>query len=258
MDHRPRKDTADAAIQQREGALVIFAKAPIPGQVKTRLCPPLTPDEAATMHGSFVLDTLERTKAAVSKFRLPIDRYLACAPSSALAFFRIMEERQAVRLLDQEGDDLGARMDGVFHTLFSRGYGRVVIAGTDVPSLPLETYHQAVQLLDRYDVVLGPALDGGYYLIGLKKVAPPLFRDIPWSTDRVLALTNEKVAMLGLSVGVLPEWRDVDTIDDLNILIDASQLDGRKPKQEQSFSARTAGTLQLLATRLRARTERKS
>jgi glycosyltransferase A (GT-A) superfamily protein (DUF2064 family) len=146
----------------------------------------------------------------------------------------------------------------VFHTLFSRGYGRVVIAGTDVPSLPLETYHQAVQLLDRYDVVVGPALDGGYYLIGLKKVAPPLFRDIPWSTDRVLALTNEKAAMLGLSVGVLPEWRDVDTIDDLNILIDASQLDGRKPKQEQSFSARTAGTLQLLATRLRARTERKS
>jgi len=258
MDHHPRKDTADAAIQQREGALVIFAKAPIPGQVKTRLCPPLTPDEAATMHGSFVLDTLERTKAAVSKFRLPIDRYLACAPSSALAFFKIMEERQAVRLLDQEGDDLGARMDGVFHTLFSRGYGRVVIAGTDVPSLPLETYHQAVQLLDRYDVVVGPALDGGYYLIGLKKVAPPLFRDIPWSTDRVLALTNEKAAMLGLSVGVLPEWRDVDTIDDLNILIDASQLDARKPKQEQSFSARTAGALQLLATRLRARTERKS
>jgi rSAM/selenodomain-associated transferase 1 len=258
MDHHPRKHTAATTILQREGALVVFAKAPIPGQVKTRLCPPLTPDEAATVHGSFVLDTLERTKAAVSKFHLPVDRYLACAPSSALAFFRIMEERQAVRLLDQEGDDLGARMDEVFHTLFSRGYGRVIIAGTDVPSLPLETYHQAVQLLDRYDAILGPALDGGYYLIGLKKVAPPLFRDIPWSTDRVLALTNEKAAMLGLSVGVLPEWRDVDTIDDLNILIEASQLDARKPKQEQSFSARTAGTLQLLAKRLRARTEGKS
>src|SRR6187402_1655801 len=146
MDHHPRKDTADAAIQQREGALVIFAKAPIPGQVKTRLCPPLTPDEAATMHGSFVLDTLERTKAAVSKFRLPIDRYLACAPSSALAFFRIMEERQAVRLLDQEGDDLGARMQHVFVALFARGYRRVVLVGTDVPSLPLEHYQQALDL----------------------------------------------------------------------------------------------------------------
>jgi glycosyltransferase A (GT-A) superfamily protein (DUF2064 family) len=70
-------------------ALVIFAKAPVPGQVKTRLCPPLTGDEAATIHGTFVLDTLERTKAAVTKFKLQADRYLACAPSSALAFFRI-------------------------------------------------------------------------------------------------------------------------------------------------------------------------
>lgn len=237
-----------------EAALVIFAKAPIPGQVKTRLCPPLTHDEAATLHGSFVLDTLERTKAAVSKFRLPVDRYLACAPSSALAFFKIMEERQAVRLLDQAGDGLGARMNGIFDTLFTRGYGRIVIVGTDVPSLPLEAYQQAVHLLDRDDAVLGPALDGGYYAIGLKKAAPALFHDIPWSTNRVLALTKEKAAALGLSIGLLPEWRDVDTIEDLNFLIDASHLDARKPKQEQSFSMRTSGALQLLAKRLRSRT----
>src|SRR5213593_2704280 len=88
-------------------AFVIFAKAPAPGQVKTRLCPPLTHDEAATLHGSFVLDTLERTKAAVSRLKLPFDRYLACAPSSTLVFFKIMEERQGVKLIDQEGDDLG-------------------------------------------------------------------------------------------------------------------------------------------------------
>src|SRR6185436_20320798 len=105
---------SDAPRRTPHAALVIFAKAPIPGQVKTRLCPPLTPDEAATMHGSFVLDTLERTRAAVSKFRLSVDRYLACAPSSTLAFFKIMEERHAVRLLDQEGDELDARMNRVF------------------------------------------------------------------------------------------------------------------------------------------------
>src|SRR6476659_4858475 len=197
MDHHPRKNTADASIQQREGALVIFAKAPIPGQVKTRLCPPLTPDEAATVHGSFVLDTLERTKAAVSKFRLPIDRYLACAPSSTLAFFKVMEERQAVRLLDQEGDELDARMNRVFETLFARGYGRVVIVGTDAPSLPLESYEQAVRLLDRYDIVLGPALKGGYYVVGLKKAAPALFQGVPWFTNRVLAFTKEKATGLG-------------------------------------------------------------
>ena len=254
MAHRARNSQAPLAVNQQEGALVVFAKAPIPGQVKTRLCPPLTSDEAATVHGSFVLDTLERTRAAVSKFRLAVDRYLACAPSSALVFFKVMEERQAVRLLDQEGEELGARMNRVFETLFARGYGRVVIVGTDVPSLPLESYQQAVQQLDRYDVVLGPALDGGYYVVGLKKAAPALFQDIPWSTDRVLTLTKEKAAGLGLDVGLLREWRDVDTIDDLKALIDASRLDARKPKQEQSFSTRTAGTLQLLAQRLRSRT----
>jgi hypothetical protein len=124
--------------------------------------------------------------------------------------------------------------------------------------LPLESYQQALQLLDRYDVVLGPALDGGYYVVGLKKAAPALFQDIPWSTDRVLPLTKEKAAGLGLSVGLLPEWRDVDTIDDLKALIEASRLDARKPKQEQSFSPRTTGALQLLAQRLRSRTSRTS
>jgi rSAM/selenodomain-associated transferase 1 len=243
-----------ASRQSADGALVIFAKAPIPGQVKTRLCPPLTPDEAATLHGSFVIDTLERTKSAVAKFRLPCDRYLACAPSPTLVFFKIMEERHSVRLLAQEGDDLGDRMHHVFETLFCRGYRRVVIIGTDVPTLPLDRYQQALELLNRFDVVLGPALDGGYYLIGLTTTTPELLHDIPWSTDRVLPLTKEKAAALSLTVGELPQWRDVDTLDDLNTLIEASRLDARKPKQEQSFSTRTAGALQLLAKRLRSRT----
>jgi rSAM/selenodomain-associated transferase 1 len=254
MAHRSRNNQAAAAVQEHETALVVFAKAPIPGQVKTRLCPPLTPDEAATIHGSFVIDTLERTRTAVSKFRLAADRYLACAPSSALAFFKIMEERQAVRLLEQEGEDLGARMHRVFERLFAEGYRRVLIVGTDVPSLPLPTYQQAIEVLSRHDLVLGPALDGGYYLIGLKKPAAELFHDIPWSTSRVSAVTKQKSAELGLTVALLSEWRDVDTIDDLKTLIEASRLDAGKPKQEQSFSARTTGALQLLAKRLASRT----
>lgn len=237
-------------------ALIVFAKAPIPGQVKTRLCPPLTQDEAATVHGSFVLDTLERTKAAVARLSLHADRYLACAPSSALAFFKIMEERQGVSLLDQEGPDLGARMHRAFETIFERGYHRVVIVGTDVPSLPLEYYKQALELLERHDVVLGPATDGGYYMIGLRKAAPALFLEIPWSTERVLAVTCDKAKGLGLTIGFLPEWRDVDTIEDLRALIAASLLDAKKPKQEQSFSQRTAGALQLLAKRLQSRPKR--
>ena len=238
----------------RDTALIIFAKAPVPGQVKTRLCPPLTPDEAATLHGSFVIDMLERTKVAATKLKLPIDRYLACAPSSALVFFKIMEERQSVTLIDQVGDDLGARMQQAFATLFGKGYRRALIVGTDIPALPLDHYRKALSLLDTHDVVLGPAIDGGYYLIGLKQPRPELFSGIDWSTDRVLAATQEKAAGLGLKTALLPSWRDVDTIDDLHAIVDASALDAKKPKNEQTFSTRTAGALQHLAKRLRSQT----
>lgn len=240
-------------VARAESALVIFAKAPIPGQVKTRLCPPLTADEAATLHGSFVLDTLERTRTAVVKLRLPLDRYLACSPSSTLVFFKIMEERQAVKLIDQEGDDLGARMNQAFETMFAGGYKQVLIVGTDVPSLPLQHYQQALALLEKNDLVVGPALDGGYYLIGLNRPVPALFENIPWSTDRVLALTREKADSLRLSHALLPAWRDIDTIDDVQAMIEASSLDARKPKHDQSFSSRTAGALHLIAKRLRSR-----
>ena len=236
-----------------QAALVIFAKAPIPGEVKTRLCPPLTPDEAATLHGSFILDMLERTKFAVAKLQLPFHRYLACAPSSELVFFKIMEERQGVRLLDQVGEDLGQRMHRTFVDLFAKDYTQVILVGTDVPTLPLSVYQDALTLLGKSDVVLGPALDGGYYLIGLTKPAEQLFTEIPWSTDQVLAVTQQKAKTLGLSFGLTTAWRDVDTIADLHSLITDCREDNQKPKQDRTFSMRTAGALQLLATRLKTR-----
>ncbi|MDP3091894.1 MAG: TIGR04282 family arsenosugar biosynthesis glycosyltransferase [Nitrospira sp.] len=248
------KSSQPPTSKPQPAALVIFAKAPVPGQVKTRLCPPLTADEAATLHGSFVIDMLERTKVATTKLKLPVDRYLACAPSSTLVFFQIMEERHSVKLIDQVGHDLGARMQQAFATLFGKSYQRVFIVGTDVPSLPLDHYKQALALLDAHDVVLGPALDGGYYLIGLKQPRPELFVDIAWSTDGVLAATQGKAAGLGLKVALLPSWRDVDTVDDLQALIEASAADAKKPKNEQAFSARTAGALQHLAKGLRTKT----
>ena len=235
-----------------QSAVVIFAKAPVPGEVKTRLCPPLTGDEAATLHGSFVIDMLERTKLAAAKLKLPIDRYLACAPSSTLVFFKIMEERQSVKLLDQVGDDLGARMHGAFETLFGKGYKQVLIVGSDIPTLPLDYYKKALALLDTNDLVLGPAEDGGYYLIGLKQPRPELFTGIAWSTDLVLATTQEKAAGLGLKTALLPPWRDVDTIADLTALIEAGALDAKKPKHEQVFSQRTAGALQFIGKKLRS------
>jgi rSAM/selenodomain-associated transferase 1 len=243
----------DASRLTPHAALVIFAKAPIPGEVNTRLCPPLTPDEAATLHGSFVLDMLERTKLAVVTLQLPFHRYLACAPSSELVFFKIMEERQGVRLLDQVGEDLGQRLHHTCVDLFAKGYKEVIIVGTDVPTLPLSVYQEAFTMLGRSDVVLGPARDGGYYLIGLKQPAEKLFTGVPWSTDQVLAVTQQQAKMLGLSVGLTTAWHDVDTIADLQTLITECREDHKKPKQDRTFSMRTAGTLQLLATRLKTR-----
>ena len=250
---QPSAQNPDNSRLAPHAALVIFAKAPIPGEVNTRLCPPLTPDEAATLHGSFVLDMLERTKLAIATLQLSFHRYLACAPSSELVFFKIMEERQGVRLLDQVGEDLGQRLHCTFVDLFAKGYKQVIIVGTDVPTLPLSIYQEAFAMLGRSDVVLGPALDGGYYLIGLTRPAENLFAGVPWSTDQVLAVTQQQAKALGLSVGLTTAWRDVDTIANLQSLIAECREDNKKPKQNRTFSMRTAGTLQLLETRLKSR-----
>ncbi|MBI3603234.1 MAG: DUF2064 domain-containing protein, partial [Nitrospirae bacterium] len=113
MNQSPNRNSPNSA-------LVIFAKAPIPGLVKTRLCPPLTPDEAATLQGSLVLDVAERSRSASR-----LDRFLACTPSREHVFFKILEERQGLTLIDQVGDDLGSRMGRAFQEVFAKGYKRV-------------------------------------------------------------------------------------------------------------------------------------
>ena len=102
-----------------------------------------------------------------------------------------MEERHGVRLLDQVGKNLGQRMHRTFVDLFAQGYQQVIIVGTDVPTLPLTVYQEAFAILSHSEVVLGPALDGGYYLIGLTRPTEDLFAGIPWSTDQVLAATRQ-------------------------------------------------------------------
>jgi uncharacterized protein len=257
----------DAPRGPSASALIIFAKAPVQGQVKTRLCPPLTPDEAASLHGSIVLDMLERSRGAA------MDRFVACAPSADHVFFKILEERHGVRLLTQTGDDLGARMARAMADVFSLGYQKVLIIGTDLPTLPGPAFSEAAALLATHDLVLGPACDGGYYLIGLRKPAPELFAGIPWSTDKVLPLTQQKAAALGLRATLLPVRRDIDTIEDLSALIDEAGLEAMGDRQgavgsrkdgaahrpspiASHLSPRTAGVLRLLASRLRIQTQR--
>ncbi len=256
-----------------ESAVIIFAKAPIPGQVKTRLCPPLTPDEAATLHGTFVLDVLERSEDAQRGAPVAFDRHLCCAPSADHVYFKILGARHGVGLDTQTGEDLGARMRRAFETFFARGYRRVLIVGTDIPTLSPRLLNEAVAQLDDHDLVLGPALDGGYYLIGLTRPVPELFRDVPWSTSDVLPVTQRIAAGLNLRVALLAPQRDIDRLEDLQALIqectsgvrgEASGVgkqsrSGSGPitphasRLTQAVSKRTAVVLHTLANRLRVR-----
>lgn len=123
-------------------------------------------------------------------------------------------------LVAQQGRDLGERLSRLLAGLVGRGHPGAIAVDSDSPTLPMEYVSEAAERLlrDEADAVLGPSEDGGYYLIGLRGSQPALFRDIPWSTDRVFDLTQARARRLGLRVHVLPEWFDVDTDTDLRRL----------------------------------------
>jgi len=222
-------------------ALIIFVKAPIPGEVKTRLCPPLDEEEAASLHGSLVLDAIERTKGLQG-----VALYVAGTPDLAHPFFKVMEGRYGARLLLQRGPDLGTRMQQAMQDAFDQGTKDVLLTGTDLPTLPRTHLVEALKLIKNHDVVLGPTADGGYYLIGLRKMAPALFDGIAWSTASVFAETKKKIETAGLSLGLLPECRDLDTLEDLKAFIGLCGKD-------RAMTKRTEGALRLLAARLKER-----
>ena len=222
-----------------KGALIIFAKAPVPGTVKTRMCPPLTPDEAASLHGSLVMDAVERTRS-LREF----DVFLACTPRMDHPFFQTLAARHRIRLCDQVGDDLGQRMDHALTAVFRRGYAHALLVGTDIPNLAARHYQRAKAMLQDTDVVLGPTEDGGYYLVGAKRPVPALFADIPWSAGDVLAQSRARAERAGLVVGLLdPEW-DLDTFDDVRTFLREDTGADHK-----TLSTRTANVLHTLLQR---------
>jgi len=204
----------------RASALVVLAKSPRPGRVKTRLCPPLSLSDAARLHEAFVRDTMTRMRALA-------DVELVCAytPAEDRAFFE--EACDGARLVPQAEGDLGDRLHAVFATLEAGGFGRVVAIGADIPTLPLGHVRDAfAHLADAaVDVVLGPAYDGGYYLIGLRTPRAELFAEMPWSTDRVFAETWRRAEATGLRARALPAHADVDTFGDLAELAQAVRED---------------------------------
>ncbi len=189
-----------------------MAKAPLPGQVKTRLCPPCTLEEAVQLYRCFLLDTFE----LVGGLR-GVMVTVAYFPSEAEEAFKSMVP-PAFALMPQRGDNLGERLSRAFEQLFSLSYEQVVALGADSPTLPPSYIKQSFELLARTELALGPSADGGYYLIGMKAFHPELFRGVVMGTGRVLAQTLERARRANLRVSFLPPWYDVETQDDLERL----------------------------------------
>jgi rSAM/selenodomain-associated transferase 1 len=199
--------------QQHANALVMLTKAPQPGQSKTRLVPPLSYAEAAELARALLLDQLE-SLTTFHGARL----FIAFTPETAAGFFEGFIS-QGFTSFAQRGGSLGERMSHAFEHLFASAFEKVILIGSDLPTLPVKFFHQAYAWLEKSaDVVLGPSADGGYYLIGMKRMIPAIFDSIAWSSADVLSQTIHKLDNLGLRHELLSEWYDIDTAKDLERL----------------------------------------
>jgi rSAM/selenodomain-associated transferase 1 len=226
-------------------AVAIMAKAPRQGEVKTRLVPPLSTTEAAALGAAFIRDSADNILAAAEA--APIEGYVAYSPPDSAELFAALLPA-AIRLLPSRRIGLGESLLDAATELLAAGYGAVCLVNADSPTLPTALLVEAVRALaspgDR--IVLGPAADGGYYLIGLKQPHRRLFEDIAWSTERVLRQTIDRATEIGLETMTLPEWYDVDDVASLRQL--HSELNSRDPV---GYAApHTAAVLQRLADRL--------
>jgi rSAM/selenodomain-associated transferase 1 len=187
--------------------LLVFAKAPLPGRVKTRLCGKLGSRGAARLQQRL----LWRTVAAASTAALcPVEVW--CSPTTAHPLFLALRRRFGVRLRRQRGGDLGRRMFHALQATWRRAAAGAVLVGSDCPDMGSRQWRQALEWLhDGADAVLGPARDGGYVLIGTRAPAGRLFRGIPWGSDRVCRITRQRLRGLRRRWRELPQQADIDT-----------------------------------------------
>jgi uncharacterized protein len=191
--------------------VMVFAKAP--GEAKTRLIPALGAAGAAALHRRLVLHCL---RAAGDSRLGPVE--LWCAPDTSDPFFRECERRFGVSLRGQGEGDLGARMQRAFESALAHA-ARAILVGSDIPALSAQYLRDAERALaGGDDVVIGPAEDGGYVLVGLSRCDPELFRGIPWGGPKVLPETRRRIAALGWRLHELPALWDVDRPEDLGRL----------------------------------------
>ena len=187
-------------------AVAIMARQPVPGAVKTRLRPVLSDDDIAALYDRFLRDRISQVRSLHGA--VPA---IAYTPSESRPFFTGVAPD--FLLLPQVGDGLSMRLTRLFQQLLDMGHAGVIATDSDSPTLPTAHLQRALDGLaaSDADVVLGPSDDGGYYLIGLRRVYPGLFDGMPWSTPQVYDETLRRAARLGLRVTSLPGWYDVDT-----------------------------------------------
>lgn len=193
--------------------LLFFIKDPEKGKVKTRLASTVGGEMAMRLYKRFLLETLATLNKGTFLF------YLCFYPADALEELRGWLGEEYL-YIPQRGEDLGERMKNGITEALAMNFKRVVLIGSDIPGLPLEFIEEAFQSLEEKDAVIGPSLDGGYYLIGFKdkKFSPRAFKGIPWSTERVFEETMKILKREGLTVHTLQPRRDIDTIEDLKSL----------------------------------------
>jgi rSAM/selenodomain-associated transferase 1 len=195
----------------------VIAKAPQPGRVKTRLCPPLTPLQAAAVASALLADTVATA--------LSTGHEVVIVGAGPRALLRAASGTEAP-ILAQRGHGLDQRLEAASADLFAAGADRVVLLGADCPTVSPVDLTGAVSALDDADVALGPACDGGYTMLGAAAHHPQLYLGVPMSTSSTAAVTLERAAAAGLPVAVLAARSDVDTVEDLLAADAAGQLRG--------------------------------
>ncbi len=190
--------------------LIVFAREPLPGEVKTRLAASLGDQRAAESYENMLSEVLQ-TSRCLSDVETVV--FWACPEQSLL----ILAERYRCDSRIQCQGDLGQRMQAAFEMMFADGCDVCCVIGSDAPDLPISYIREAYHLLGKEhpDVIFGPSRDGGYYLLGLRQVWPKLFANISWSSSEVLEQSLTAALDSGLSTALLPEWQDIDTIEDL-------------------------------------------
>ncbi|HEY3373776.1 MAG TPA: TIGR04282 family arsenosugar biosynthesis glycosyltransferase [Candidatus Aquicultor sp.] len=220
-------------------AIVIMAKRPVPGNVKTRLSPPLTLDDAARLYACFLQDTIDKVNSILHVVRyLALDIVVAgradenaTEPAYKDTAMSIEDEMlnnlglntivlpRSLRIISQGEGSLGDRLQNVGGRL-APSFDKLLFIGADSPDVPAGFVEQAIGKLDASSVVIGPSDDGGYYLIGMRDApgTANVFKDIHWSTDVVYKQTLARISTAGLSVDIIPAWYDVDEISELHKL----------------------------------------